>query len=355
MEEFAPLALQESYDNSGLIVGNPEMEIKSALLTLDTTEDIVEEAIQKGANLIISHHPIIFGGLKKITGKTYVERTIIKAIQNNIAIYASHTNLDNADKGLNSILCEKLALKNCVSLQAIPGVLKKLVCYVPHSEAHTVRQAIFNAGAGHIGNYSNCSFNTVGNGSFKAGENTNPYVGEKGKIHFEDETRIETVYPAYLQNAIISSMIEAHPYEEPAYDIYNLENYYDIAGSGKIGELEHKTDEIEFLEKIKSVFEAQHIKYTALRGKKIKKVALCSGSGSFLLKNAILQKADIFISGDFKYHDYFNAENKIVIADVGHYETEQYTKELFYRKLKEKFSKFACFFSEINTNPIKYL
>lgn len=355
LEEFAPLALQESYDNAGLIIGNPDTELSSALLTLDTTEEVVEEAVKKGSNLIISHHPIIFGGLKKITGRNFTERTIIKAIQNNIAIYASHTNLDNAQFGLNSLLCEKLNLKNCKALQTITGILKKLVVYVPLAQAEAVRKAIFEAGAGHIGNYDSCSFNAPGRGSFKAGENSNPFTGEIGKIHFEDEIRIETVFPAFLQNKIIDNMIKVHPYEEPAYDIYSLDNQYAFAGSGKIGELEKETDEMEFLKKLKTIFDAKSIKYTALRGKKIKKVALCSGSGSFLLKNAISQKADIFISGDFKYHDYFNAENKIVIADIGHYETEQYTKELFYRILKEKFSNFACFFSEINTNPIKYL
>ncbi len=355
LETIAPLSLQESYDNAGLITGSPNMEVTAALLTLDTTEAVVDEAIEKGANLIISHHPIIFKGLKKITGKNFVERTIIKAIKNDIAIYASHTNFDNAQHGLNSILCKKLGLTNCKPLEEMSGILKKLVTFSPTKNADEIREALFNAGAGHIGNYSNCSYNTEGIGTFKASKNSNPYIGKIGEKHFEDETRIETVFPSFLQGEILKALYKTHPYEEPAYDIYNIENKYQLAGAGKIGELENEENEIDFLHKIKLIFNVSSIKYTKLKGKKIKRVAICGGSGSFLLRNAISKGADIFISGDFKYHDFFEADNQIVIADIGHYETEVYTKELFYRILKEKFNNFACFFSETSTNPIKYL
>ncbi len=355
LEEYAPLSIQESYDNAGLLTGNFETEVSGILLTLDTTEEVVEEAIEKGANLIISHHPIIFSGLKRITGANYIERTILKAIKNDIAIYASHTNMDNATNGVNSILCEKLALKNCKPLQPLGGILKKIVTFVPHENAEKLREALFAAGAGNIGNYDKCSYNTSGIGSFRAGENTNAFVGEKNILHFENETKIETIFYSHNKNLIIKALKENHPYEEPAYDIYSLDNFVENMGSGMIGELENEQDETEFLNFVKTTFKAERIKHTKLSGKKIKRVALCGGSGNFLLKTAINQNADIFISADFKYHDFFDADNKIVIADVGHFETEQFTKELFYSIVTKKFNNFACFFSQINTNPIKYL
>lgn len=355
LEDYAPVSFQESYDNSGLITGNSEQEATSALITLDTTEAVVDEAIEKGANLIISHHPIIFSGLKKITGKTYVERTVIKAIKNNIAIYAAHTNLDNAPNGVNSTICEKLGLKNCKAVQALQGKLKKIITFVPEDYADKVRDALFTAGAGHIGNYDKCSYSSTGIGSFRPGENTNAFVGEKNVLHYENEVKIETVFYSYQQNAIIKSLIKSHPYEEPAFDIISLDNESSNAGAGMIGELENPEDELKFLEQLKVTFNAQRIRHTQILGKSITKVAVCGGSGSFLLKSAIAQNADIFISSDFKYHDFFEADNKILIADVGHFETEQFTKELFYSILKKKFNKFACFFSQTNTNPVKYL
>ncbi len=355
LESIAPLSLQESYDNAGLITGNKNDELKGVLITLDTIEEVVEEAIQKGANLIISHHPIIFKGLKKITGKNYVERTIIKAIKNDIAIYAIHTNIDNVDSGVNAMLCKKLNLINCKILKPIKNELRKLITFVPEDKAEEVRKAIFNAGAGQIGNYDNCSFNSSGTGTFRAGENTNPYVGEKNKIHFENETKIETVYPKHLEHKILSALFQSHPYEEVAYDIYSLENKYNKAGAGMIGELNEPEDALIFLNKIKKNLNSASIRHTNLFNKKIKKVALCGGSGSFLLRDAIAQKADIYISGDFKYHEFFDADNKIIIADAGHYETEQFTKELIFDVLMKKYTNFACFLSEVNTNPINYL
>lgn len=355
LETLAPLSLQESYDNAGLITGNKNTEITSVLITLDTTPEVVEEAIKKNANLIISHHPIIFKGLKKINGKNYVERTIIKAIKNEIAIYAIHTNLDNISEGVNAILCKKLGLINCKPLLSSENQLRKLVTFIPKTHLKKVSDAVFSAGAGHIGNYENCGFNAEGTGTFKAGENTNPFVGEKGKIHYEPEIRFETVFPSYIQHKVIDTLIESHPYEEVAYDIYKLENIFDKTGTGMIGELKNKISEFDFLKKIKTNLNAGIIRHTALLNKSIKKVALCGGSGSFLLKQAIKQKADIYISSDFKYHEFFDADNKILIADAGHFETEQFTKELIFDILTKKFNNFACFLSKVHTNPINYL
>lgn len=355
IESLAPLSFQESYDNAGLIIGQPDDEISGILITLDVTEEVLDEAIRKNLNLVVAHHPVIFGGIKKLNGKNYTERCIAKAIKNDLAIYAAHTNLDSVFGGVNSKICETLGLQNCQILAPVSGFLKKLVTFVPTADAEKVREAIFAAGAGSIGNYDSCSFNQTGSGSFRGNENTHPYVGEKNKLHFEEETRIETIFPKHLQSKIIQALLKAHPYEEVAYDIYPLDNDFPQAGIGMIGELGAPEDETEFLQRLKSAFHCSAVKYTKLLGKPVRKVAVVGGAGSSYLKNAIAQKADVFISGDFKYHQFFDAEGQIVIADIGHYESEQFTKEVFYELLTKNLSKFAVHLSEVNTNPVNYL
>lgn len=354
LENFAPLGLQESYDNAGLITGDINTEITSVLITLDVTERVVEEAIQKKAQLIVAHHPIIFSGLKKITGKNYVERTIIKAIKNDIAIYAAHTNLDSVDGGVNRKICDKLGLENCKILQPVAGQLKKLVTFIPVDNADEVRETVFNAGAGNIGNYDSCGFVTEGKGSFRGNENSNPFAGKKGEIHAEREVRFETIFPGYLQGRIIDALLKSHPYEEVAYDIYPLENKFDKIGMGMVGTLAEPIAETLFLKQLKQTFNTGVIKHTTLLGKNVGRVAVCGGSGSFLLDAAIAAGADFFVSGDFKYHQFFDAENKTVIADIGHFESEQFTKELFYELLTKKFPTFAVHLSEVGTNPVFY-
>ncbi|MCW3084457.1 MAG: NGG1p interacting factor 3 protein [Bacteroidetes bacterium] len=355
LESIAPLAYQESYDNAGLICGSPDMEITAALICLDSTEDVLDEAIARGCNLVIAHHPIVFSGLKKFNGKNYVERVIIKAIRNNIAIYAAHTNLDNVSNGVNGKIAEKLGLINCSILAPQKGALKKLVVFSPESAAAEVRAALFAAGGGQIGNYDECSFNSDGTGTFRANAGANPFVGEIGKQHHEKEVKTEVIYLAHLEGKLLKAMFSVHPYEEVAYDILPLANSNQYVGSGIIGELTAETTEMDFLAGLKSVMKAQSVRYTALRDKKVKKVAICGGSGSFLLPNAIGAGADIFVTADYKYHQFFDAENRIVIADIGHYESEQFTSELFYEILNKKFSTFALHLSKINTNPINYL
>lgn len=355
LESIAPLAYQESYDNAGLICGNGDMEIKAALICLDSTEAVLDEAIANGCNLVIAHHPIVFSGLKKFNGKNYVERVIIKAIKNDIAIYAAHTNLDNVHDGVNAKIAEKLGLKNCRILSPQKGKLLRLITFCPEEKAEEVRKAIFSAGAGTIGNYDECSFNSMGTGTFRAGENTDPYVGKPGEQHHEKEVKIETILPGHLESKVISAMIKAHPYEEVAYDLIPLENKHTQIGSGLVGELVEGMDEMTFMKHLKSAMKAEGIRFTALKGKKIQKVAVCGGSGSFLLPDAIRAGADIFVTADFKYHQFFDADNQIVIADIGHYESEQFTTELFYEILRKKFSTFALHLSKINTNPINYL
>lgn len=354
LENFAPLSYQESYDNAGLITGNPNQAITGVLLSLDCIEATIDEAIGKKCNLIIAHHPIIFGGLKKITGSNYVERTIIKAIQNNIAIYASHTNLDNVQQGVNAKIAQKLGLVNGRILAPKKQVLKKLVTFVPQAQAESLRTALFEAGAGHIGNYDSCSFNTTGNGTFKGNDASQPFVGTPNQLHTEAEVRIETVFVENLHGKIISALLKNHPYEEVAYDIYSLDNPLNTVGSGFIADLPEELSESQFLSVVKTNLKAGILKHTHFTGKNIRKVALCGGSGQFLLKTAIAAGADAFITADFKYHEFFDAEGKILLIDAGHYETEQFTPEIFIELIQNKFPTFAPYLSEINTNPVNY-
>ena len=354
-DEIAPFSYQESYDNSGLQTGDPDSEINSALICLDVTEEVVEEALKLEAQLIISHHPVIFGGLKSLTGKTRTERIILKSIRNDIAILSGHTNFDSIFRGVSSVMCEKLQLKNPAILKPAENTLIKLVFFVPVAYLEKVRESIFNAGAGVIGNYDMCSFNIEGTGTFRGSENSKPFAGRKEEFHTEKEIRVETILPAVLEHKVVTAMLGAHPYEEVAYDLYPLKNKFTKVGMGMTGVLPAPVDEAEFLKHIKEVFHCKGIRHTNLTGKKVSKVAVCGGSGSFLLKDAINSGADIFISGDFKYHQFFDAENRILIADIGHFESEQFTKELFYELLTKKFPKFAFHLSKVNTNPINYL
>jgi dinuclear metal center YbgI/SA1388 family protein len=355
IEEFAPSAYQENYDNSGIQVGNPESSLQGILLAVDVTEAVVEEAIQNNLNLILSHHPVIFNGIKRITGKTYTERIILKAIKHDIAIYSCHTNIDNFLYGVSYRMAEKLELQEIKILKPLPSTLCKLVTYVPHEHLNKVQQAIFEAGAGHIGKYSACSFSAEGNGSFLPAEDSNPFVGEKGKLHTEPETRFETVFPKHLENKIIDTLLKVHPYEEVAFDIYSLNNTNSNWGAGVIGTLATEMHEHNFLLRVKKIFNAEMLRHTALLDKKVKTVALCGGSGSFLLNDARKAGADVFISADFKYHQFFDAESQIIIADIGHYESEQFTLEIFYELLIKKLSNFAICFTKIKTNPINYI
>jgi dinuclear metal center YbgI/SA1388 family protein len=354
IENLAPPVLQESYDNSGLIIGNPETEVSAALVTLDITEPVIDEAIRRGAELIISHHPVIFTPLKRLTGKNYIERAVISAIKNDIAIYAAHTNLDVIKGGVNTKIGQKLNLQNRRVLQPVKNRLKKLVTFIPSEASTKVQEAIFNAGAGHTGNYDYCGYSLEGAGTFRGNDQSNPYKGQKGKIHTEKEIRFETIFPSWLENRILQALINAHPYEEPAFDIYALDNCLETTGMGLTGNLPEPLPEKEFLESLKKTFNAYCIKHTKFTGKPIQKVAVCGGSGSDLLSSAIAVNADVFVSADFKYHQFFDADGKILIADIGHFESEQFTKELLLELLIKKFPKFAFHFSEVFTNPVSY-
>ena len=331
-----------------------ESDSKAILICGDVTEEIIEEAIIKNADMIVSHHPLIFSGIKSLTQKNAVERIVVKAIKNDIALYAGHTNFDSVHNGVNKIICDKLQLQKTKILDPAYGRLQKLVTYIPNEYFEKVSKAIFAAGAGNIGQYDNCGYSVQGQGSFRANKNSNPFVGKKGQIHNENEMRFETVMPDYLSSQIISALKNSHPYEEVAYDIYNLENKYSNVGMGMIGYYDKPMKITDFLDLLKEQFGVPVVRHTKIIKNSISKVAVCGGSGSSLLKNAIKLKADVFVTADIKYHQFFDAENKIIIADIGHYESEQFTKELFYDILTKNFPKFAVYLTEKNTNPINY-
>lgn len=355
IEEYAPPAYQEGYDNSGLQVGNPQDEVKAVLISLDVTEALLDEAIQRGANMIVAHHPLLFSGLKQITGRNYVERIVHKAIKNDINIYTCHTNLDSVRNGVNAKIAEKLGLQNTAILSPMGDSLYKLYTFAPADAADRVREAMFAAGAGAIGKYSECSFNTPGTGTFRPGEDTDPAIGQAGGPREEvNEVKIEVLVDKGRRSQVLKALVAAHPYEEVAYDIVPLSNVNQDLGAGMAGELPEPMDETAFLQYIKDNMNAGCIRHTTLLGRKVKKVAVCGGSGSFLLKDAIRAGADVFITADFKYHQFFDAEGKIVIADIGHYESEQFTSEIFLDIINRKFPNFATLLSNLSTNPVNY-
>lgn len=354
IEEFAPLNLQEDYDNAGLICGEPTNEVTSILLTVDITEAVIDEAIAGGHNLIISHHPLTLQGLKKLVPDTYVKRCLIKAIRHNLNIYSAHTNIDSVACGVSGRMADKLGLTHQCILQPA-GKLFSLTFYSPTTDAERVRKAVLDCGAGHIGNYSHCSFNSEGLGTFKALPGANPYVGAIGTLHQEHEIKTEITVPEYLLNKSIAALVEAHPYEEPVWNVICLNNTNPVTGFGIIGELPSPVDSHQFLQQVKETFGCGVIRHTAICKSSVQKIAVCGGSGAFLTGAAIRQQADLYITGDYKYHDFFNADNKLIIADIGHYESEQFTKEIFYELVTKKISNFAVQFSKVPTNPICYL
>ena len=355
LEELAPLNYAENFDNVGLLVGNYHTEVSGVLVALDTLEETVDEAISKNCNLIISFHPIIFSGLKKLNGNSYVERVVLKAIKNDIAIYATHTALDNSKKGVSAKMCEVLGLQNTKVLIPKKGIIKKLTTFVPTQNATTLRNALFNTGAGNIGNYDKCSFNVLGEGTYRGNEHSNPVIGEKGELHTEKETRISVVFESKNEASILKTLKENHPYEEVAYEIITTENMHQDIGLGMIGELPKEMKEKDFLLFLKETMKTDCVRHSELLHKKIKKVAVLGGAGSFAISNAKRAGADAYVSADFKYHEFFKAEKSILLTDIGHYESEQFTKNLLVDYLTKKFSNFAVILSEKSTNQIYYI
>jgi len=355
LENRFPLSLQESYDNCGLTYGHKKTELTGILLSLDVTEKIIQEAIAKNCNLIISHHPVIFKGLKKINGDNMSERVIESCIRHEIALYAIHTNLDNHKEGVNKRIADKIGLKGTHILAPKKGTLVKLIVFVPEEAMAKLSNALFEAGAGSVGNYSECSFESSGQGSYKPNEDAKPSKGKINHKSKEDEIKVEFLVPLDRIGGVLGAMKMNHPYEEVAHDIIPLMNDQQDMGAGMIGELEKPIPTEMFLRKLKETFEVGVIKHTTLVHKEIKSVAVCGGTGSFLIEQAKRKNADIFISSDIKYHEFFDANETLIIADIGHYESEQFTVNLIYENLKEKFSNFALHLTEVNTNPVKYI
>lgn len=354
LETLAPPFYQEEYDNSGFITSHNH-DVTGILVTLDCIEEVIDEAVARNCNMIVAHHPIVFRGLKKITGKNYVERTLVKAIKHDVAIYAIHTNLDNVAQGVNKKIADILGLRSGRILSPKTGLLSKLYTYAPIAEAERVRNALFMAGAGHIGNYDECSFNVEGVGTFRGNDASNPHVGQKNEQHHEKEVKMEVIFPTYLKEQLVDALLGAHPYEEVAYEIVHLGNKNQWVGSGMIGELPETEDNEVFLKRLKVLFGCGVIKYAGKNSGKINKVAICGGAGFFLLGAARAAGADIFITSDVKYHEFFDAEDKIILADIGHFESEQFTVDLLVDELKKKFTTFAVLKGNTNTNPVKYL
>ncbi|AUC75455.1 Nif3-like dinuclear metal center hexameric protein [Olleya sp. Bg11-27] len=354
LEEIAPLTYAEDFDNVGLLVGDKNTIITNVLVTLDTLETVIDEAIANNCNFILSFHPIIFKGLKSITGKNYVERTVLKAIKNNIAIYAIHTALDNDKHGVNAMICNQLNLINQQILIPQKQTIKKLTTYVPKSEADTLRTALFKAGAGQIGNYTNCSFNTEGIGTYNPNHNANPTIGTIEENHSEPETQISITFAKHLEPKILKTLFDVHSYEEVAYEITTIENTNQNIGMGMIAELEIPQSETDFLNYLKEKMNISHIRHSQLLNKSIKKIAVLGGSGSFAIHAAKAAGADVFVTSDLKYHDFYQAEDRILLTDIGHYESEQFTKNGLVAILNKKIPNFAFILSNTNTNPVKY-
>jgi dinuclear metal center YbgI/SA1388 family protein len=355
LEEMAPLAYAEDFDNVGLLVGNQNSEATGVLVCHDALESIIDEAITKNCNLVVCFHPILFSGLKKITGKNYVERSIIKAIKNDIAIYAVHTALDNHQEGVNKIFCDAFGLTNTKILIPKQNFIRKLVTYTVPENAAKIRQALFDVGAGTIGNYDNCSFVSNGMGTYKGNSESNPVIGERNELIETSEIKIEVTFEKHLESKILKALFENHIYEEVAYEIYDLQNKHQNIGLGMIGELAVPMEEKAFLNFVKDKMQAGGIRHSVFLGKSIKKVAVLGGSGSFAIKNAIQAGADVFLTADLKYHQFYESENQLLLADIGHFESERYTKNYIVDYLTKKILNFAIVLSEENTNPVKYL
>ncbi|WP_417365424.1 Nif3-like dinuclear metal center hexameric protein [Flavobacterium beibuense] len=355
LEQMAPLAYAEDFDNVGLLTGNSNNEVTGVLVCHDALENVVDEAIAKNCNLIVCFHPILFSGLKKITGKNYVERSLIKAIKNDIAIYAVHTALDNHKHGVNKIFCDALGLKNTSVLIPKENYIRKLITFTIPENVEKLRNALFDAGAGNIGNYENCSFTSQGFGSYQGNEDSNPAIGLPGDFVEDKEIKVEVTFEKHLESKILKALFNNHVYEEVAYEVYSLENKHQNIGLGMIGEFEQPMDEKDFLLFVKEKMEAGGIRHSAFTGKPITKVAVLGGSGSFAIKSAIAKGADAFLTADLKYHQFYEAENRLLLADIGHFESERYTKNYIVDYLTKKIPNFAIILSQENTNPVKYL
>jgi len=346
LERKFPLYWQEEYDNCGVQCGDKEQEITGALVCFNFSEKAIEEAIARNANLIISHHPLIFKGLQKIEPTSPTGRMIFKAIQHKLVLYSMHTNIDNGIEGGNWLFAKKLGLKELKVLAPKEALFRKLVFYAPNGEEVPIIDALFTAGCGAVGNYINCSFRAEGKGTFQPLKSANPFIGQADVTEMVDEVRVEMIFPKAIQQKVIKTLYRHHPYEEPAFDIFALENSISQIGLGSIGTLPQSMRAEYFFDVMKKELNIEYFRISGKTDRTIQKVAVCGGSGSSFIRTAFAAGADIFITGDVKYHDFFSVDNQMIIADIGHFEGESFIKEIIYNELKENFSNFATIILE---------
>jgi dinuclear metal center YbgI/SA1388 family protein len=358
LDALAPPYWQESYDNAGLQCGDLNQTITGATLALDCTEAVIAEAVARGHNLIVCHHPVVFRPIKRLTGRTAPERILLAAIRADVAIYATHTNLDHVAHGVNAEFARRLGLRNPQILAPkADGALRQLVTFVPPSAREDVLAALHEAGAGQIGQYRECSFRTEGMGRFRPTETAHPTIGQAGGPREEvAEERLEVVFPAPAQSAVLAALRRVHPYEEVAYYLTRLENAHQEVGAGMIGELPNPLTPADFLAHLRHALHLPLIKHTdpPADGRLISRVALCGGAGAFLIANALGAGADAYVTGDLKYHEYFDADGRLLLCDVGHYESEVATGALLLAALQREFPTFAARLTDVITNPVRY-
>jgi dinuclear metal center YbgI/SA1388 family protein len=354
LETAAPLHLQESYDNAGLSCGNPYLECSGALVALDLTMEVIHEAILHNKNLIITHHPPIFKGIKQLVYGDAVSDLLIACIKNDICVYASHTNLDNVLQGVNGEIAARLNLQKTRVLQPLSGTHRQLVAFVPEKNEESIKSALFEAGAGTVGLYDECSFSTAGTGTFRPLKGSNPFTGKLNTRSNEQEVRLEFIYPVHLENRILEALHMAHPYETVAYSVYPLANKFGELGAGIIGELDEPVTVQHFFEQVKNKFHTGIIRHSEIFKPTISRIAICGGSGKSLIINALKNNADLFLTSDLGYHDFFLAGKQMILADMGHFESEQFTSDLILRLINEKIPTFAVQKAASKTNPVNY-
>ncbi len=354
MEEFAPVNLAEDYDNVGLLIGSRNQEIKKVLVCLDVTTKVVEEAVEKKVNLIVSHHPIIFKGLKRIVEEDPKGRLLYKLIRNGIGVYSAHTNMDFTHGGINDTLANLLGLSNIRNLKKHKeDRFFKIVVFVPEQNTDTVREAMCSAGAGWVGDYSDCTFMVKGTGTFKPLEGTNPYIGSKGNLEKVEEYRLETIVPQKKLKKVVNAMIEAHPYEEVAYDVYPMELSLKEYGFGKVGSLVETQKLDKFISTVKEKLNVKSVRVIGSVKKEIRNVAVFCGSFDTDVINS-MNGVDVLVTGDMKYHDALDAaEMGLCIIDAGHYSTERIMVPRLAWILSQRFASVDIETSILEENPIK--
>lgn len=352
LDTLAPFKYTESFDNTGLLIGDSNQSVTKALICLDVTDQVIDQAIAEGYDLIIAFHPLIFKGLKSIGTQDRVGRCVTRLIRHDIALIAIHTNLDKSMQGVNQMISQKIGL-DAMRFLMPEQTMSKLVTYVPHAHVDVVRESLIQAGAGQIGEYGGCSFSSLGEGTFIPSKNSNPYVGEKEKMHREAEARLEMLVPHHLKSKAVQSLLAAHPYEEVAYDLYPVEVGGSIAGMGMVGELAKPMSPKAFLSHLQTVFGTPNIRYSAYN-KQIQTVAVLGGSGAFALGAAMGCGADALVTADLKYHDFFIPQEQLMLIDIGHFESEQFTLQILKDYLSKKIINFAFDLTSVNTNPVCY-